>query len=338
MILQSSDPRVLAEVIGETVDAALRRAPSESRRLMIARAPIDIRVEQEVAPFLLQPFAHLRVDADGAAVLRADVAVLRERDALAMELERVPDSGAVISAGDSVVHLHRDAAAVFDRADGRIHALVRNTNGVASWQRAKPLHLPLSIFFADRGVDLLHGGLVSLRGNGVLIAGVGGSGKSTLTIASLLAHLDFLGDDCVAAERRDGRVYGYSVYGSTSLERAHLRSFPVVGATRGDGADPKTVLPVAQLFDGRIATSTTIRAIVLPRVTRGEHVTVTEASAKEALLTLAPSSILKRAVPAAQALARMAQLVREVPAYRLEMGPIAEAGTRVRALLEELGA
>jgi hypothetical protein len=56
----------------------------------------------------------------------------------------------------------------------------------------------------------------------------------------------------------------------------------------------------------------------------------------QALLALAPGSILKRAVPPAAALARMTSMLRELPAYALEMGPVAEAGARLRALLEEI--
>ena len=337
MTIPSAEPAMVSEIIASRVDAALAGGVVESRRLSMARASIDMRVEQDVAPCILTPFAHLQTrGGDGHATLHVDVAALRERDAEALDLDGLPDNGVVISDGDRIVHLHRHTAAVLDRAAGRIRALVRNTNGVASWYRAKPLQLPLSIFFADRGVDLLHGGLVSLQGNGVLIAGTGGSGKSTLTLASLLEGLDFLGDDCVAAQEIEGRFEGHSVFGSSCLEHAHLRRFPLLGGTGADDVEAKAVLPIAQLFADRMASSTTIRAIVLPRVTHGDQVTLQPTSGREALLALAPSSILGRAVPAAGALARMARLVREIPAFRLEMGPVDEAGPRMRALLEEL--
>jgi hypothetical protein len=325
----------MTAAIAERVVAALARANVESRRFTIARAAIDMHVAEEIAPFFLAPFAHLETPSRDDAELRIDVAPLREADAALLGLHDVPDSGVVSAEGGTIVHLHRHSAVVFDRAAGHIRALAGNANGVASWQRAKPLQLPLSIFFADRAVDLLHGGLVSLRGNGVLIVGAGGSGKSTLTVASLLEGLQFLGDDCVGVQVLDGRFEGSSIFGSSCLEHTHLQRFPqLAGSRNGDGA--KAVLPLAQLFAGRMTATTTIRAIVLPRVTHGEHVTLEPASAKEALLALAPSSILKRAVPAAESLARMARLVRELPAFRLNMGPVAEAGARVRTLIEEL--
>lgn len=338
MTVASPAPATLSTFVAERVDAALSRTTVEARHFTIARAAIAMQVEPEVAPFLLGPFAHLQ--SPRGSVHRADlhiaVAALRERDAAALALEDVPDTGIVTSADGVIVHLHRHSVVVFDRAAGRIRALAGSADGVASWQRAKPLQLPLSIFFADRGVDLLHGGLVSLDGNGILLAGAGGSGKSTLTVAALLEGLDFLGDDCVGVQHADGDFHGYSIFGSSCLERGHLQRFSLPGAMPADGTEPKAVLPMAQMFADRMAATTIIRAIVLPRVTHAERVSVHPASAKEALLALAPSSILKRAVPAAHALARMAHLVREVPTFRLEMGPVAEAGARIRTLLGEL--
>jgi hypothetical protein len=339
--LVEARPSVLADTIVQSVDAALAKA-AESRRFTIARAVVDMTADHDAARFLLDAFHHLETSRNSVAPdLDIAVAALRERDAAALGLDEIADSGVVVAEEQTVVHLHRHSAVVFDRAAGRIHALIRNENGVASWQRAKPLQLPLSIFFADRGVDLVHGGLVSLRGNGVLIAGMGGSGKSTLAVASLLSGLDFLADDCAGVEHVGHRFEGSSIFGSGCLERVHLQRFPDLAATLADvftdATQPKAVLPMARLFAGRMAATTNIRAIVLPRVTGGADVTLRPASGKEALLALAPSSILKRAVPAAGALARMARMARELPVFRLEMGPIDEAGARIRALLGELG-
>jgi hypothetical protein len=320
---------VQAASIARRVDDALATHACESRRLSIANASIAMTVEGELASRLFAPFAHLASDDTDRPELHIAVAALRGD---APELDELPDSGVVLSEGETILHLHREAAIAFDRAASRIHALVRNRRGIASWHRAKPLQVPLSIFFADRGIDLLHGGLVSLRGNGLLLAGAGGSGKSTLSVAALLEGLDFLGDDCIAAQ---GTI-GFSIFGSSCLERAHLQRFPIARAVEDDDEGEKDVLPLAQWFADRMVSSTTIRAIVLPRVTHADHVTIHPASGRDALLALAPSSILKRAVPAGEVLARMTRLVRDVPAYRLEMGPIAEAGARLRELLEDL--
>lgn len=331
---------VTSDDILSRVKDAHRAAEHTVQHLRIAGEAIELAATDSIASFLLPPFAHLTVDRAQEPALRIAVAALDERDPLAAILDTFPDSGVLATEGEQVLHLHPQAAVTLDRSGGMLYALMRNDagRGIASWHRAKPLQVPLSIFFADRGIDLLHGGLVSLRGQGVLIAGVGGSGKSTLTLASLLAGLDILGDDCVAMRKTGESFTGYSVFASTTLERDHLRNFPSLTRTleRSASTDAKQVLPLAMLEPERTAIATTIRAIMLPRVTRGASVTVTPAAPRDALLALAPSSILRRAVPPAAALARMAALARAVPAYRLEMGPVEEAGSTMRAFLEEI--
>jgi len=302
-----------------TLDAARRIAGRVSaalahdrvaRRLAIAGTPIELTASSDVADAVLAPFEHLQTSDDGDVALRIAIAQMQDGDVD----DDLSDSGVVLVEERTVVHLNPHSAAVLDRAAGTIHALVRTDGGVAPWVRAKPLQVPLSIFFADRGVDLLHSALVSRNGDGILITGNSGCGKSTLAIAALDAGFDFLGDDCVAV---DG-MRGHSIFGCGCLDR---------------GGDEKEVVPIARMHAARIATSTTIRAIVLPRVTHGD-VVLSRAAGRDALLALAPGSILKRAVPPAAALARMAQLARSVPVYRLEMGAIGDAVTKLGEVLQ----
>lgn len=305
----------------------IETAAMVTRELALAGMDVRLSAEESVAAFVMTPFAHLVTRASASPALDIRVTAMQSR---ALD---VPETGIVTTSdgGDTITHLLPDCTAVYRRRAGTIDAQVRE-EGSASWRRAKPLQLVLSVFFADRGIDLVHAGVVSLRGNGVLFAGVGGSGKSTASIAALLDGFDFLGDDCAGVRGLEA----FSVFGSGCLDREHLRNFPALGAARVDGSDAKQVVPVAGLFPERMIAATTIRAIVLPRVTHAAHVTLEPATPAEALLTLAPSSILKRAVPAADAFARIAAMVRQVPSYRMEMGPVAEIGPRIRELLESV--
>ena len=298
----------------------------------LARTAVSMAVESALAPSFLAPFENLRrAQQTAAPALSISVAALRCGDAGRLGLDDVSESGAITSSddGNEIVHVQRNSIAALDRSEGTIHMLARPSAATASWQRAKPLQALLSVFFADRGVDLVHAGIVSSGGAGVLLAGRGGSGKSTVTLASALAGLDILGDDCVALRVTDGAATGYSLFGSVCIEPDHLRSFTRVDARLG--GDKAVVTAPGMVSEA------SIRAVVLPRVTRGAAVTVRPASARDALLALAPSSILKRAVPASAALHRMAQLVRTVPAFHLEMGPVDEIAPRIRQLIAEVG-
>lgn len=326
------------------VQRHLDRIPAQHRRLKMAGATIELQFPFEMEEHVLPPFAHLVEDrAEGEDILPDSVdltiAVVPLRDD-EVEVREVPDTGVVQSGEGGFVHLHRESVIAFNRDVSRVDALLRVGGAVASWHRAKPLQVALSSFFAERGVDFLHAGLVSSAGNGVLLTGASGSGKSTLSIASLLTGLDYLGDDCVAA----AGTRGFSIYASGCIESEHLRRFPLAsdvveatGVRRGGEGEGKVVLPLNAWFAPRLVRETTIRAIVLPRVTRTSCVSLRPATGRDALLALAPGSILKRAVPAAIAMQRMTRLVATVPVFHLEMGPIVEAGLRIQELLANLG-
>ncbi len=333
-----AEPAASWPIVEARVGEALARGPVRSLALTIACRRVVLAAADDLDAQLLPTFAHLQSPIEGSAPwLRIEVAALAASDARGLRLDAVPASGVVHGSGSKVVHLQRHSAVVLDRDHRTVKGLLLRSDGGPSWQRAKPLQVPLSIVLADDGVDLLHGGLVSRNGQGLLLAGAAGAGKSTLAVAALLAGFDFLGDDCVGVRSLEDRFEGYSVFGSSCLEHGHLARFPLpagLAVERGD--DEKAVLPAATSLRGRLVPATTIRAVVLPRVTNGEHVALTPAPGREALLALAPGSILKRAVPARGTLARTARLARTLPAFRLEMGPLAETAPCLHALLDRL--
>jgi hypothetical protein len=330
--------------VPDVVQRQLERASPHHRRLRMAGATIELQFPSEMREHVLPPFAHLvqgpgeeKLGPPVPVDLTIAVAALRDDE---VDVRDVPDTGVVHSEEGRFVHVHRESVIAFDRDARRVDALLRVGGGVASWHRAKPLQVALSTFFADRGVDFLHAGLVSSAGNGVLLTGASGSGKSTLSVASLLTGLDYLGDDCVAA----AGTRGFSIYASGCIESEHLRMFPLrqdvaegIGTRQDAEGEGKVVLPLSTWFAGQLARETRIRAIVLPRVTRAASISLRPATGRDALLALAPGTILKRAVPAAIAMQRMTRLVSAVPVFHLEMGPIVDAGLRIQELLTDLG-
>jgi len=246
--------------------------------------------------------------------------------------ENLQPSGSLRSSDDgrSVHHRQPHCVATLDRVSCSIQASIRA--GAQSTFTARPLHTLLSIVCADRGIDLVHAALVSLDGRGILIAGPGGSGKSTTALAAMLDGWDYLGDDCAAIAPGGDTFIGSSVYASGCVEPGHLARFAPQLAVDHAAPDDKALVPLP----ARVAqTSTSIRAIVLPRVTGGEDVVLTRLDAKTALLALAPTSILRRAVPAAATLARLRALVTSCPCYLLEMGPTDRIARRLRQILAD---
>jgi hypothetical protein len=217
------------------------------------------------------------------------------------------------------------AQLALDRDSADIRGVVA-LEQLPGWERVKPLSLPLSVWATDRGLLALHAGAVSRNGRAALFAGPSGSGKSTCALVCAAAGFDFLSDDLVLAEPgQPWRVW--SLYGSAALA-------PPTPRTSGDGAGRAEALrcastavttPAKELV---AAGGSVIRAVaqhaepvvlLLPRLTDAPATRVRPASRAEALARLAPSSVLRRAVPAERNLRHIAQLVASLPVYWLDM-------------------
>jgi hypothetical protein len=93
---------------------------------------------------------------------------------------------------------------------------------------------------------------------------------------------------------------------------------------------------VSEVFPGapRMAP---IRLLVLPRIIRAGPLAVRAATKAEALLALAPSSLIKRAVPTRPALRGLARLVKRVPSYWLDVDARLDGiPRRIETLLTEV--
>jgi hypothetical protein len=170
----------------------------------------------------------------------------------------------------------------------------------------------------------------------VLLAGKGGAGKTTTTLASIHAGLSFVGDNYVLLSLEDEPTV-YGLYGTAKLWPETVKRLPHVESLIGalDVAhDQKIVLDVARHWPCQIATGLPIRAVVIPEITGSRRARVVPCSPGEALLALAPTTVLQ--LPReTTGLAAMAQLLRRVPTYKLELADDAMRGPL--ALSELLG-
>ena len=76
----------------------------------------------------------------------------------------------------------------------------------------------------------------------------------------------------------------------------------------------------------------------MPRITGRPHTRAVPTTHAAALVALAPSTVLQLHTAGSEALQYMARLVREVPAFVLELGSdVSEIPGVILALLDELG-
>jgi hypothetical protein len=177
-------------------------------------------------------------------------------------------------------------------------------------------------------------------GAGILVVGRGGSGKSTTALTSMLAGMKYAGDDYCLLEPGAVPVV-HSLYASAKLHGDHLKHFPELEPKL---ANPhrieleKGVLLLGEHFPHRIVTRLRPLAIVVPRITHQPETAVVPTGRPRALAALAPSSLLQLAATREESLRLMAELVRILPAFELQLGTeLPGVPAVVSALIEELG-
>jgi hypothetical protein len=206
------------------------------------------------------------------------------------------------------------------------------------WERAAPFRQIFHWWLPERGMLLVHGAAVGDASGGLLLAGRGGSGKSTSALSTLTSPLRYAGDDYVAVDTGpDPRVF--SLFCSGKLEPSHAKLLPHLppAAFAGDGAlEEKSVFYVAEAFPERMCAGFPLEAVVAPRV-RGFEPTHARLGAAEALAALAPSTLLQLVPGNSEALSAMARLLQRVPAYRLDVGgPVEQIPAALGRLLDEV--
>jgi hypothetical protein len=206
---------------------------------------------------------------------------------------------------------------------------------VSVLERAAPLRFALHGLLAPLGRHLIHAGAVGVAGSGILLAGASGAGKSTLSLACLAEGMQWAGDDYVALELGQEPV--------AHALHATAKVMPSVAAELGLGdlpitpAEPpeeKLVLSVPGP-DAGLVRRLSVRAILIPRIAGADRPMLADAGAGAAFAALAPTTMVQPSSRSESTMRSIAELVRAVPSYLLELSRDHRRNARlVRALLD----
>jgi hypothetical protein len=314
---------------------ATKRYPAELQESFYIFGGRNVRIRflgRELAEHIRRPFSHLKTT--GRIMKAPDLAINFWDDRLTGGDHHVScDNGTgwhetTLESFDGRFLGQRlpNTFSCLDRTNKRIFCSITWHDNIFIYERGKPLSRLLLDWYNNEGVQLIHTGLIALDNNGILFVGKSGAGKSTSSLACIIAGLGYLSEDYVGLECcNDGSFIGHSLYNSVFLRTDQLERFPSLAPHAVRGRLPheeKSVIILSQIFPERLKRSVPIRAVVLPRVTNIPESKLQAVSKGEALLAVGPTSLLQ--IPnrglGVRGFKMLAQLVERVPCFRLELG------------------
>lgn len=312
----------------ETAALALPHVRDDYR---IAGADVSVRTGRNGASASLLTALEASRAATPAQTADLDVMLFDgERDGVPAASLSMPGRGDDV-AGDSVALRRADlqafyqpdigALALYDRGRRRGYVWYRDVAGLPYYEFAAPLRHLLQWWMLARGGVLLHAAAVGVEAGGVLLAGPGGSGKSSTALACLESPLKFASDDYVAVDCRTSAA-AHALYSTAKIVRESLdRHTTLAGRFRNlDRVDEKPMLFVHEFAPERLIRTFPLLALLVPVIANGARTRFVPARAADVARALVPSSVLLFPLAGALAFARIATLCRTLPAFRMELG------------------
>ncbi len=211
---------------------------------------------------------------------------------------------------------------VLDKRNNLALYWTHDARNLPSYEISAPLRTILHWTMNRHGLQFVHGGAVGTSRGGVLIAGKGGSGKSTTVLSCLNTDMLYVSDDyCLIAA--EPVPYAYSIYSSAKLNADNIQRVPHLMPTLSNRErmdKEKAVFFLYPYFEERITTGFPVRALLLPNIKEKTDTTLTPASRMEALKALAMSTMSQLAQAGKDSIQIMHRFVNQIPCYHLNLG------------------
>jgi len=305
---------------------AERRAGCTEQFYSVAGNPLRLRLAGDaLAPLIMPPLEHLVSPSRAAPALTI---CAWDPETTGVSPPECPwDAGDNDQAKISVRNWNGVEFALF-KGSGELNVLDRRRKlGFHCVNRAAaifsgPLLIQMHWWLSELGLHCIHAGAVGFKEGGAILAGRGGSGKSTSALCCLDSSLGYVADDhCLLSA--GATPYVHSLYSSGKLTASQLDKLsflkPLAGSPKSTAAD-KTVIFLAQRARKKLLPGFPVRMVLVPRIVGGSTTAAVVISPIEALKALAPSTLFQLIGASQRDFHAMAELVKSVPCYRLELG------------------
>jgi hypothetical protein len=222
-------------------------------------------------------------------------------------------------------------------SDGRAVWWCDDGRRLPRWEAASPFRTIVLGALAGAGRHLVHAAAVEHGGRAALLSGPSGAGKSTSALACLDAGLGHLADDTAIVEPPTWLVhpaYGYAkLTEQAGAELVPHHAASAVNQERTSGE--KLLVDLAGHLGDSSGRAVPLAVLLFPHVTGTSRPRLQRLPPVEAMRLLAPASVVPLSHGAGVTMAAAGDLVRAVPAWRLEIGPdLAAVAACVAAAIE----
>lgn len=233
----------------------------------------------------------------------------------------------------ALYHPGPDLLSVTDTTSAMAYYWKRDAAPIPYYEEGSPMRALLHAWLRSRGCQFVHAAAMGTPKGGLLLAGKGGSGKSTTALACLGSGLQYAADDyCLATMA--GQVHSLfntvKLVGERDLQRFPALRHLVANQERPQG--DKAMIFLEEHHPDQIISHFPLRAILTPRITGQPETWIEPAKASDAVMALAPTTLAQLPASGDLDMRQMAQLARLVPTFRLNLGTEIQ---RIPGILEQ---
>jgi hypothetical protein len=235
----------------------------------------------------------------------------------------------------TIVDVHTQALTMLNRKQNIACYWIRDIHSLPWWVSGSPLQQILHWWMRDRGLQLTHAAAVGYPEGGVILAGRGGSGKSTTALACLTAGMYYVSEDYCFISKLPN-PYVYSVYNSAKLEDKSLAFFPELKpqiANKRRQTSDKALIFHHQFQPEKMLVGMPLKAIIVLKVQALPKSRIQKISADAAFPALALSTLWQLTHAGIKSFEHLKKLTMSLPCYYLELG---EDIQEIPAIISEL--
>lgn len=221
-----------------------------------------------------------------------------------------------------VTHIGADLFSALDRQRGLAIYWCAAADQLPLYERGAPLRSILHWWFQSLEIQMVHAGAVGNHNGAVLLAGKGGSGKSTTCLSCLDSDLLYISDD-YSLIGLNPKPFVHTIYNTAKLRPENLHRLPGLQQkieNAGHLNSEKALFFLHQHYPEKLARRQPIKAILLPHVSGELNTKLKPANSIASLGALLLSTMHQLAGSDQKTIKIIKDLVSQVPTYHLHLG------------------